>query len=78
MFISNFDIFYYHNYINNINYTETNFKSTIINTNNPDISFNQNSPEKGNYTITYESEDLNRVKSYYVRNISVTDELTLI
>ena len=76
MFISNFDIFYYYNYINNINYTETNFKSTIINTNNPDISFNQNSPEKGNYTITYESEDLNRVKSYYVRNISVTDELT--
>ena len=76
MFISNFDIFYYYNYINNINYTETNFKSTIINTNDPDISFNQNSPEKGNYIITYESEDLNGIKSYYVRNISVTDEVT--
>lgn len=75
-FLSNFDIFYYNNYTNNITYSETNFKTTIVNDDNPDISFNQNNPQKGNYTLTYESEDLNGVKSYYQRNISVTDELT--
>ena len=75
-FYSKFDAFYYNNYITDISYSETNFKTTIQNIDNSNIIFNQIDPEKGNYTITYESKDLNNVKSRYIRNISVTDELT--
>lgn len=74
-FYSNFDAFYYYNYINDICYTETNFITEINNKDNSNIIFNQINPEKGNYEIVYIAKDRNDVEKKIIRNFIVSDEL---
>ena len=66
VFDSSFDKFYYNS--GNIRYTETNFITQIT----PPI--NQNSPEVGNYILTYTATDKNDVQSVsFNRNIFIRD-----
>lgn len=69
IFDSSFDRFYYHNYNQDISYTETNF----IVTSSPTL--NKEKPEVNNYILTYESTDENNVTRTFNRNISVIDSI---
>lgn len=67
--ISNYDKFYYYNFISNIDYTITIFDVSYS------IDFNQNNPKVGIYNIEYNAKDKNNLQNKLVRTIQIVDTL---